>query len=346
MEGMRTSKAEHRKSSLVIFLIRPLLILIAFSPAVYLLNASLAYGINGYSFVKTWGSQGTAENQFSTPTGVATDTSGNVYVLDSGNNRIQKFSSNGTFIAKWGLQGTADGQFNNPTGIAVDPLGNVYMADPQNDRIQKFSSDGTFITKWGGHIGSLFDGDTNNPPLIFPSSPGIAVDPSGNVYVADTLEHKIVKFSTDGTWISDLGSNGIGDGQFSFPSSLSTDSAGNLYVLDSANHRIQVFTGDGKFITKWGSQGSGDGQFGGKSSAITVDRGGNVYVADSGNNRIQKFDSTGKFITKWGSQGSDDGQFAAPSGVAVDPSGNVYVVDSHNNRVQLFSIARPVHTSS
>ena len=75
-----------------------------------------------------------------------------MYVVDTLNNRIQKFNSNGTFITKWGSKGTADGQFNFPDGIAVDSSGNVYVADDGNNRIQKFDSNGTFITKWGSKV--------------------------------------------------------------------------------------------------------------------------------------------------------------------------------------------------
>src|SRR5215217_7164038 len=82
-----------------------------------LYTASVVYAIDGYSFVRMWGSQGTSDAQFTTPAGVAIDSQGNVYVLDAGNNRVQKFSNNGTFIIKWGIQGSADGQFNNPTEI-------------------------------------------------------------------------------------------------------------------------------------------------------------------------------------------------------------------------------------
>ena len=99
--------------------------------------------------------------------------------LITGNNRIQKFNSNGTFITKWGSNGTADGQFSNPHGVAVDSSGNVYVADCDNNRIQKFNSNGTFITKWGSN--GTADGQFSNPD-------GVAVDSSGNVYVADSKQ--------------------------------------------------------------------------------------------------------------------------------------------------------------
>jgi sugar lactone lactonase YvrE len=90
-----------------------------------------------------------ADGQFNTPFGVATDSSSNVYVADSGNNRIQKFKNDGTFIRKWGTEGTADGQFKFPTNVAIGSSGNVYVVDSGNNCIQKFKNSGTFIRTWG-----------------------------------------------------------------------------------------------------------------------------------------------------------------------------------------------------
>ena len=130
------------------------------------------------TFLAKWGSKGSDDGQFNNPRGVAVDSSGNVYVADSNNYRIEKFDSNGTFLAKWGSNGSGDGQFKYPDGVAVDSSGNVYVADTNNYRIEKFDSNGTFLTKWGS-IGSG-DGQFKDPY-------GVAVDSSGNVYVADTL---------------------------------------------------------------------------------------------------------------------------------------------------------------
>src|ERR1051326_8401149 len=114
-----------------------------------------------YSFVSKWGSRGAADGQFNIPGGIAIDSSGNVYVADVLNHRIQKFSSDGRFITKWGSFGAADGQFLGPSGTAIDTSGNVYVADTTANRIQKFSSDGRFITKWGSF--GAADGQFNQP---------------------------------------------------------------------------------------------------------------------------------------------------------------------------------------
>jgi len=161
------------------------------------------------------------------------------------------------------------------------------------------------------------------------------VDLKGNVFVADTYGRIIQKFDSSRNFLTEWGSGGSGDGEFSRPESIAVDSKGNLYVADTYNQRIQKFDSSGKFLTKWGSKGSGDGEFVGPRG-IAVDSRGNVFVAEYGNHRIQKFDSSGKFLAKWGSEGSRDGELKWPYGVAVDSSGNVYVADTGNRRIQKF----------
>ncbi|MGB9940270.1 PKD domain-containing protein [Methanosarcina sp.] len=135
------------------------------------------------------GSQGSGDGQFNSPNDIAVDSSDNVYVVDSGNHRIQKFDSNGNFITKWGSEGTGDGQFyNGLSGIGVDSSDNVYVVEPGNNRIQKFDSNGNFITKWGS--GGIDYGQFKYPY-------DVAVDSLGNAYVTDTENQRIQKFSIE-----------------------------------------------------------------------------------------------------------------------------------------------------
>ena len=279
-----------------------------------------------YHFVTKWGSDMVSDGKLYHPKGTATDSSGNIYVADSYNKRIQKFTSDGTFITKWGNDIHTDGQFYlyYPSGVALDFLGNIYIAD-NHGRIQKFTSDGTFITKWG--TSGSGDGQFSSPE-------GVAVDSAGNVYVADSGNNRIQKFSSDGTFITKWGTSGSGDGQFSSPEGVAVDAAGNVYVTDTYNHRIQKFSSDGMFITKWGTRGGSDGQFQ-YPGGVALDLLGNIYVAET--YRIQKFSSDGTFITKWGTSGSGDGQFYFIWTVSVDSAGNVYVSDYNNHLIQKFT---------
>ncbi len=168
---------------------------------------------------------------------------------------------------------------------------------------------------------------------------GVAIDGVGNIYVTDIVNHRVQKYTANGSFITKWGNDpGSADGQFIYPFGIAFDNAGNVYVADTSNNRIQKFNATGSFIMKWGNgPGSADGQFNGPGD-VAIDNAGNVYVADTSNNRIQKFNATGSFIMKWGNgPGSADGQFNNPRGVAVDGAGNVYVADSINNRVQKYT---------
>jgi tripartite motif-containing protein 71 len=304
------------------------LFLIVLFALYFLIFPETALSEGGYQFVTKWGTDRFGDGQLHAPRSIAVDSSGNVYVSDYGNNRIQKYTSAGVFITKWGSPGSGDGQFNKPLGITVDAAGNVYVADIVNNRIQKFSSSGVFITKWGS-LGSG-DGQFNYPY-------GVAVDTSGNVYVSDSNNRRVQKFSSSGAFIAKWGSPGSGDGQFTSPSGVAVDASGNVYVIDSYG-RIQKFSSSGVFIMKWGSPGSGDGHFM-NANDLAVDAEGYVYVVDFSalHGRVQKFTASGTFVTKWGSLGSWDGQFTSPSGIDIDAVGNVYVADYSNNCVQRFS---------
>jgi len=271
---------------------------------------------------------------FNLPDGIAIGLDGFVYVVEEGNNRIQKFDSNGNFITEWGSWGIGDGQFNCPKGIAVSSDGSVYVADTWNHRIQKFDSSGNLITKWG----SLGNGDGQ-----FSLPMDVAVSPYGFVYVADQNNNRIQKFDSNGNFITKWGSYGTFSGEFKFPFAISISPDGFVYVAEY--YRIQKFSDNGDFILNWGGSCKTDingdnipdqpcdGKFY-YPEGIATDLNGSVYVADSGNNRIQKFDSSGNFIAKWGSYGSEDGKFAWPAGIAIDPDGYMYVSDADNNRIQ------------
>jgi len=276
------------------------------------------------SFVTKWGTSGSANGQFLTPTGVAVDISGNVYVVEGNGNRVQKFDGNGAFIFKFGSPGSSGGEFVTPTGIAVDSAGNIYVSDSQDpvNQVSKFNSSGTFLN----FVGS---------GLLGPS--GVATDSANNVYILDANHHQIRKYDSAGAHLIDFGSSGSGNGQLSFPQGIAIDASDNVYVADTGNSRIEEFTSTGGFVRVWGTPGTGNSQFTTPTGVTAA--GGNVYVADNGNSRIQSFTSTGTFNEAFGTSGNGDGQFAGPQDLAADASGNIFVADSGNDRIQKLSTA-------
>src|SRR2546425_667412 len=184
-----------------------------------------------------------------------------------------------------------------------------------------------FSLQWGSY------GLQTTGQFAFPQ--GIAVDPSGDVYVVDTGNSRIQKFDSNGKFILSFGQSGLGGGQFLSPRAIVADSQGNIYVSDSGNNRIEKFTQDGVFLQAYGSSSGSNLK---TPLGLSVDKSGNIYVVDNGNNRIVKLDRNGNAITSWGTQGKGPDFFDNPRDVAVDSIGNVFVVDSNNNRIQKFGL--------
>ncbi|MCP4353037.1 MAG: PKD domain-containing protein [Desulfobacterales bacterium] len=329
--------------------------------------------------VTKWGGRSTEDSpedgKLNQPRKIAIDSKDFIYVADSSNHRIQKFTSDGRFVAKWGSRGCDEEgeiRFNRPKGIAVDSKDIIYVADTNNDRIQKFTSDGNFIAKWGAECGVT--GNLDQPS-------DIAVDSKDLIYVVDRDNDRIQKFTSEGAFVNKWGINGVGDGEFDSPCGIAIDSEDFIYVADTDNHRIQKFNSDGVFMGKWGnlsinpyfkekiekyrgvltiidgvyemiykhkwngsqlldhlSRDTRDGEFR-NPYGIGIDKNGFIYVADKDNHRIQKFDSEGKYIAKWGSASAEEGEFQAPICITSDSNQNViYVTDSNNYRIQKFDL--------
>jgi DNA-binding beta-propeller fold protein YncE len=320
----RSSHGRGKSRSLPFFLILTTAILV-----------SVVAALAASTFVLTWGTAGSGNSQFLQPRGIAVDPSGNVYVTDASGDtsgQIQKFDANGNFIARLGQNnGTAQG-FISAYQITTDSSGNVFATDgaveATSSVVKKFNSSGVFQFAFGSTVSAGGQ---------FQMAAGIAVDSSGNIYVADAGAGVVRKFSSTGTSIGTIGSSGSGDGQFNVPVGLAIDSGNNLYVADSGNNRIQKFNSAGTFVTKWGTVGTGNGEFN-SPQGVSVDTAGTVYVADTSNNRVQLFSNTGTFIEACGSAGSGDGQFAGAVDVASNTAGTFfYVVDRDNFRVEKFS---------
>jgi hypothetical protein len=296
---------------------------------------------------------GTAAS-FNDPTGVATDSAGNVYVADYYNSTIRKITAAGavTTLAgtAGGFGGSADGTgsaaaFNYPQGVATDTTGNVYVADTASNIIRKVTPAGV-VTTLAGSVGSYSavvtgSADGTGVAASFDHPTGIVTDGSGNVYVADTLNNTLRKITPAGVVTTLAGSAGIAgsaDGtgaaaSFNHPIGLATDSAGNVYVVDSHNSTIRKVTPFGVVTTLAGSPGvtgntNGTGtaasfNFANHFAGIAIDSTGNIYVADINNNAIRKITPIGVVTTLVGVQaagflaGALPGGLSAPLGIAI-----------------------------
>jgi DNA-binding beta-propeller fold protein YncE len=304
--------------------------LCALAAALTLPGAALATAAPAY--LSQFGSYGSGNGQFNGPYLDAVDpATGDVYVTDTGNSRVEKFDSSGDYISQFGSLGLdGNGEFEYPHGVAVDPSsGDVYVDDNSTQAVQKFDSSGKYLSQFGSFGGG-------NGQFGFPE--GLAVDSkTGDVYVVDQENDRVEKFDSSGNYLSQFGNFGSGNGQFNFPIGVAVESStGDVYVTDARNERVEKFDSSGSYLGHVGTSGSGNGQFAGPAGVAVDPRTGAVYVVDSGNNRVEQFDSSGNYLSQFGSSGTGNGQFNGPFGVAVDPkTGDVYVTDG-NDRVEKF----------
>jgi len=309
--------------------------------------------------------------QFSYPVGVAVDRAGNTYITDAGNHTIRKVSVTGivsTLAGLAGVAGSVDGvgqeaRFDMPVCITVDNAGVVYVVDQFDSTLRRITPDGTVTTLQVALADAANTTEiASNPGLNHPN--GIAVDCSGNLYIADTGNNTIRKIAPDGSLSTLAGVNGTpgaADGQgatarFNAPFGIAVDLDGNVYVADQGNSTIRKITPDGMVSTIAGIAGNPGSTNGIGATAqfsypagLAVDAAGNLYVADRNNSIIRKIDSAGSVTTLAGvsgTEGSSDGglsdaQLGFPVGLAVDLSGVVYVADSEANTIRKIRSAAP-----
>ena len=333
------------------------------------------------------------------PTGMALDGAGNLYIADSAHNRIRMVCASatsatikGTVCTGAGIISTVAGNgnpaylgdngpsstatVNDPSGVALDGAGNLYIADTGNDAIRMISAaTGVITTIAGGGSGCAGQTDTvgdgcgaTSAKLNLPQ--GVTLDSAGNVYIADTGNHRIRMISIVTGLISTVAGNGFtktnGDGGFAgdggpaisaelnFPHAVAFDAAGNMYIPDTANNRVREVAAvggaitAGSVITTFAGNGSasftGDGAAANLAglwgpSAVAVDAAGNVFIADTQNNTIRKVSSTGSIISTY-IQGGVGKNYASgafnfntlygPTGLYLDGKGNLYIADTLN----------------
>ncbi|MFQ6132853.1 MAG: hypothetical protein ACE5R4_12505 [Armatimonadota bacterium] len=279
-----------------------------------------------YRFLRAWGGEGHKDGKFASPRALTIDHRGYVYVIDK-SGRVQKFTGEGEFLLKWhlpefikgkpdgvcvdgegnvviadthysrilryspqgqlldqfGSYGSGPGQFVFPTGVVLDAEGYTYVCEYGDvDRMQKFDRQHRFLAEWGGH---------GEGRALFQRPMNLDISSRGELFVADSCNHRIQVFSRTGELLRTFGSVGSGAGQLRFPNDVKLDDQDNVYVCEYGNHRIQKFTPAGDPLCAWGTPGSQPGQLAGPWG-VAIDRDGLVYVADTGNHRVQVFEPT------------------------------------------------------
>ncbi len=243
-----------------------------------------------------------------------------------------------------GENGSADGQFNAPHGIVIAPDGTLFVADTNNNRIQHLSSSGIFLNSWGT-FADITKGDA--PQGTFNQPWAVAVSPDGNfVYVADTWNHRIQKFTSSGSHLKMWGV-GIYDPATTDPfgiwgpRGIAVDAQGRVFVSDTGNKRILIYDPDGNFLQQIGSEGLSIGQFE-EPVGITFDSRGYLYVADTWNQRVQAFSHSADEFTyspqlQWNISGWYGESLDNKPYIAADSQGNIFVSDPEAYRVLEFS---------
>lgn len=225
------------------------------------------------------GSRGSEPGMLRNPRGVTVDGTGNYWISDTGNDRLQKFNRDGALLQVIGRSGSKEGEFSSPSAVAVTLKGNIVVADTGNRRVQVFSAKGLFLGAFGrsGRQAGQFD-----EPV------GLAVDGSENITVVDRGNNRIARFNNSGTLLWEAGKEGRQEGEFKGPDAIIVSPDGEVYVLDAGNERIQVFGQNGKFLRMFGNEGKGPGEF--RSPAgLSLEGSTRLSVGDRGNKRVQVF---------------------------------------------------------
>jgi sugar lactone lactonase YvrE len=292
---------------------------------------------------------------------MAADAAGNVYIVDTYNNRIRRVDAHGvittiggTGSAGYGGDGgpATNARFNNPHGIASDPAGNVYVADPPNQRIRRIDANSGIVTTVAGSGAGGFGGDggpATAARLNYPK--GVEIAPDGSLYIADNNNHRVrrVDLATGIiTTVAGTGTAGFsGDGgpataaRLDEPRNIAFDSAGRLYIVDQNNGRIRRVDSDGRISTFAAGFAM--------PRDVAVDDVGNVYVADETANRILRVSPSG-VVSDFAGTGSaglsgdggpaDQARIKGPRGVAFDAAtGSVLIGDTANSRIRVVRLS-------
>lgn len=277
----------------------------------------------GFRFDAVFGEVGGGEGQFLDPEGLAVDMSGDLFVADTGNDRVQKLNRDGTFLMEVGGSGWGNGQFDKPVGVAAGKGLEIYVSDSRNRRIQVFNLNLRLL--------SIIGGPEANGAIEMGTLGGIAVSGSDEILFGDIDADQLVQIDTYSRIDHSFGGFGYGAGNLRRPLGVAVESRKAVYVCDSENDRIAVFDRFGNFQKTLGDDTLM------QPAGVCVGPDGTLVVADTGHHRIIVFDlKTGDVAGSLG--GPDPGKgpmtFQLPRGVALGRAGTLFVLDSGNGRIQ------------
>ena len=304
------------------------------------------------TFVLAIGSEGHGGGKLVDPTDVAVDSSGNVWVTDTGNDRVEEFNEKGEFVFTFGKEvnktkvesggteaekgvctaasgnvcqagkaGSANGQFDDPLGIVMISGGDFWVTDGEpNDRVQEFNTKGEYLATFGSE---------GTGPGQFSEPFGITIS-EGHLWVTDARYYRVEEFSSTGVFIREehgAGYGGTGNGEYAYPSGIATDSKGDVWVADAENNRVQELSPSGEYMSKFGVPGPGHGELE-RPMGIANESSGNVLVSDTLNYQEEEFTSIGEYLMEFG-----NAPLSYPQGIAISPRGAIFVANTVNGKV-------------
>lgn len=274
------------------------------------------------------GAPGSGLGQFREPADIAEDSEGDLWALDSGNDRLEKLNHNGVALSQLGTPGSEEGQFSEPSALAIDKSGNLWVVDTGNDRVEEFSPSGSYLREV-----SAFGEESE---LEAPE--GVAVDRNGDVVVSDGQAGQLVLFGENGEFRRIIGHKGSEPGAIGEPGSVAVDSHGDIYTTDWGNDRIDEFNEAGEYVNEFGGERADEGQLEGPFGlAVLPD--GEVVVGDVGADRIDRFSAAGQYLGNFGSEGTAPGELEleVPTGITATASGVIWAADTGNDRLEQFT---------
>jgi len=285
-------------------------------------------GPASYSFVDSFGSSGSGPGQLHRPAGIAIGARGEIYVADSGNQRIQVFSAGGEFLRAWGTRGVGDGQFENPVDVALGRDGSVYVSDFELDRVQQFTPAGRLIRRWGR---------TGAGPGEFDGAAGLDVSRDGQVWVADFSNHRVQLFDADGRFLVARGRKGHGLGEFNYPTDVTLRPDGTILVADAYNHRLQALKSNGEVVPDQYDIGKSLAPPLMVPTGVALDDIGRMHVADSGRKRAVLLSALGALEAEWKLSPDAHPETYSPTRAAVWGK-QVWYVDTSNDQVVVLAM--------